>query len=119
MRTLLALMIALYPVISSARDLDGKHADDPLHKWFDGLASGKGLCCSFADGRSVADPDWGTNAKGYWVVVDGVKYDVPPEALVTVPNKFGQAVVWPYPEYSPDTGQTVTKIRCFLPGAGL
>ena len=41
-----------------ARDLDGRYANSPLKPWFDHLASGKGLCCSMADGESVADPDW-------------------------------------------------------------
>jgi hypothetical protein len=40
-----------------ARDLDGRYANSPLNSWFDGLASGKGLCCSFADGVSVQDVD--------------------------------------------------------------
>ena len=38
---------------------------------------------------------------------------VPDDAVVTEPNKFEPAVVWPY--MSPD-GQT--QIRCFIPGAG-
>jgi hypothetical protein len=41
-----------------ARDLDGRYADSPLHDWFNHLASGRGLCCSMADGEAVADPDW-------------------------------------------------------------
>ena len=40
-----------------ARDNDGKYANSPLKSWFDQLASGKGLCCSFADGVSVQDVD--------------------------------------------------------------
>ena len=38
------------------------HAHDPSHpelnEWFNRLASGKGLCCSFADGFVVSDVDW-------------------------------------------------------------
>jgi ABC-type uncharacterized transport system substrate-binding protein len=37
-------------------------AHDPSHpelnEWFNRLASGKGLCCSFADGVVVSDVDW-------------------------------------------------------------
>jgi len=37
-------------------------AHDPGHpeldEWFNRLASGKGLCCSFADGFAVSDVDW-------------------------------------------------------------
>ena len=39
----------------TARDLDGRYANSPLKPWFDHLASGRGLCCSMADGESVAD----------------------------------------------------------------
>lgn len=95
--------------------------DAKLHAWFDQLASGKGLCCSFADGLALDDPDWGmesvAGADGksqvivYWVKIEGQKIDVPPEALVTEPNKFGRAVVWPLR----DSGGHWT-VRCFMPG---
>jgi len=104
-----------------ARD-DGRWANSPLKAWFDSLASGKGLCCSFADGVSIKDVDWGTEAVAgadgktaivYWVMIDGKTIAVPPDAVVTVPNKFGAAVVWPYQD-----ADGKTQIRCFLPGAG-
>jgi len=41
-----------------ARD-DGRYRQSPLKPWFDSLRSGKGLCCSDADGFAVSDPDWG------------------------------------------------------------
>lgn len=97
-------------------------ADPKLHAWFDQLASGKGLCCSFADGVSIEDVDWDTatvaDASGqsqirYRVRLNGQWIPVPPEAVVTEPNKFGPAVVWPYQDMD---GKT--QIRCFLPGAG-
>ena len=76
---------------------------------FDRLASGNGLCWSFVDGFRVDDVDWDTQDGHYrvrlhreWIVV-----------VVTEPNKFGPAVVWPYMGAD---GQT--QIRCFLPGAG-
>lgn len=84
-----------------------------LSGWFDSLSSNRGPCCSFADGRTVEDPDWGTEGDHYWVRVDGEKITVPPDALVKVPNKFGRPVVWPYVE------DGVTKIRCFIAGAGI
>lgn len=93
------------------RDLDGKYANSPLHAWFDSLSSGKGLCCSFADGKQVNDVDWDVK-DGHYRVHLGEWIDVPDTALVTVPNKFGPAVVWPYDE----DGHTL--IRCFMPGAG-
>ena len=55
---ILSLVVACVVGGVRARDLDGRYANSPLKPWFDHLASGKGLCCSMADGESVADPDW-------------------------------------------------------------
>ena len=52
-------MSALLSNYVAARD-DGRYANEPLHAWFDQLASGKGLCCSFADGFKVENVDWDT-----------------------------------------------------------
>jgi len=111
----LAFVIA-FLVIAHARDFDGHYAqqDPKMHAWFNGLASGKGLCCSIADGRTLSDPDWGTHDDHYWVIVDGARYAVSADALITEPNKFGEAVVWPYVD-----ADGKTQIRCFMPGAGL
>jgi hypothetical protein len=97
-----------------ARD-DGRYANSPLKSWFDQLASGKGLCCSFADGFSIQDVDWDTAGPDgtYRVRIHGEWINVPPNAVVTEPNRFGPAVVWPYMD-----GDGQTQIRCFLPGAG-
>jgi hypothetical protein len=94
---------------------DGRYAtmNPALHAWFDQLASGKGLCCSFADGFSIADVDWDTDGVRYRVRVEGRWIDVPEAAVVTEPNRFGPAVMWPYQDADGDT-----QIRCFLPGAG-
>ena len=43
---------------------------------------------------------------GQWIVV-------PDAAVVTEPNRFGPAVVWPYNDRYGNT-----QIRCFMPGAG-
>ena len=75
----------------SARDPDGRYANSPLKQWFDQLASGKGLCCSFADGFSVQDVDWDTQDGSYRVRLQGEWVVVPDEALVTEPNRFGPA----------------------------
>ncbi len=96
-----------------ARDPDGRYANSPLKPWFDQLASGKGLCCSFADGVSVQDVDWDTRDGRYRVRLHGEWIVVPDSALVTEPNRFGPAVVWPYQD-----ANGVTQIRCFMPGAG-
>jgi hypothetical protein len=104
--------IVFFPAQLQARD-DGRFADSPLKSWFDRLASGKGLCCSFADGVKVEDVDWDTQDGRYRVRLDGRWIIVPDTALVTEPNKFGPAVVWPYQDA---TG--ATQIRCFIPGSG-
>jgi len=105
-------MTASVPSYVSAHD-DGRYANNPLHAWFDQLASGKGLCCSFADGYSIQDVDWDTREGHYRVRIKGAWIDVPEAAVVTEPNKYGPAVVWPYQD--PDGN---TQIRCFMPGAG-
>ncbi len=88
--------------------------DGPLHNWFNSLKSGSGdACCSYTDGRTVEDPDVDMDGNHYRVRVDGQWIDVPDLAVVTVPNRFGQAVVWPYKDYAGHI-----QIRCFLPGAG-
>ncbi len=105
-------IIVLVPTSLSAHD-DGQFGNSPLKAWFDRLASGKGLCCSFADGVSIQDVDWDTQGGRYRVRLKGQWFDVPDTALITEPNRFGPAVVWPYQD-----SEGVTQIRCFLPGAG-
>jgi hypothetical protein len=111
---LLVVPSLLVPSQVSARD-DGHYASEnpELHKWFDQLASAKGLCCSFADGVSVENVDWDTLDGRYRVRIQGQWVVVPDAAVVTEPNRFGPAVVWPYQD-----GEGATQIRCFLPGAG-
>ena len=105
-------MSALTSGSVAARD-DGRYANEPLHAWFDQLASGKGLCCSFADGVKVEDVDWDTQDGRYRVRLHGQWVIVPDAAVVTEPNRLGPAVVWPYEDAS-----GATQIRCFMPGAG-
>ncbi len=97
---------------TAARD-DGRFADSPLKPWFDQLKSGNGLCCSFADGVAVEDVDWDVRDGHYRVRLSGQWAAVPDNAVVTEPNRYGRAVVWPYQ----DAGGA-TRIRCFMPGAG-
>jgi len=103
---------AFVPGYLYARD-DGRFANSPLKQWFDRLASGKGLCCSFADGVSVQDIDWDSKDGRYRVRLDGEWVVVPDAAVVTEPNRFGPAVVWPYKDAA-----GATQIRCFIAGAG-
>ncbi|WP_414643083.1 hypothetical protein [Bradyrhizobium sp.] len=113
-----AVVIAAVTLPAFGRDLDGRYKDSPLRDWFEHLASGKGLCCSFADGYVVQDADWESRDGHYRVRVpkaadsdDGVWVDVPDEALITEPNKAGHTMVWP--SYT----HKGVSIRCFMPGS--
>jgi hypothetical protein len=87
-----------------------------LDEWFNRLASGKGLCCSFADGFAVSDFDWESKDGHYRVRLDGEWVDVPDEALITEPNRAGRTMVWPY-KADRWTDHPHTEIRCFIPGS--
>ncbi len=66
-----------------------------LNEWFNRLASGKGLCCSFADGSVVSDVDWELKDGHYRVRLEGRWIDVPDDAVITEPNRAGRTMVWP------------------------
>jgi hypothetical protein len=108
---LMSLLSLHFFAKANAKD-NGQYTNNPLKQWFDQLASGKGLCCSFADGVTVKDVDWDTKDGKYRVNINNVWIDVPDAAVVKEPNRFGPAVVWPYQDQN-----GVTQIRCFLPGA--
>ena len=108
-----ALLATLVAQTSHARDPDGRYArENPeLHKWFESLRSGKGPCCSDADGTAVSDVDWETANGHYRVRLDGEWVDVPDEAVITEPNRIGRTMVWPI------RGYLGISIRCFMPGS--
>lgn len=105
------LALTLTTTKAPARDLGGQYANSPLKQWFDGLKSGKGPCCSDADGYVVSDPDWESKNGHYRVRIEGVWYDVPDDAVITEPNRVGRTMVWPLKGWGGVT------IRCFMPGA--
>lgn len=105
---LLVMALMIHPAWS--RD-DGRYANSPLKQWFDSLKSGKGPCCSDADGYAVADPDWESKSGHYRVKIEGEWHDVPDEAVITEPNRAGRTMVWPIKGWGGIT------IRCFMPGA--
>ena len=91
-------------------------AHDPSHPefndWFNRLSSkGGGLCCSFADGFAVADPDWETKDGHYRVRLGNDWIDVPDDAVITEPNKARRTMVWPM------RFEGEISIRCFMPGS--
>ena len=93
-----------------ARD-DGRYSGSPLKQWFDSLRSGKGPCCSDADGSVVSDVDWELREGHYRVRLEGEWIDVPDDAVITEPNRAGRTMVWPV------KGAVGISIRCFLPGS--
>jgi hypothetical protein len=107
----LGILAACFFDVASARDLDGRYADSPLREWFDHLASGKGLCCSMADGEIVADPDWESKDGHYRVRLENEWFDVPDDSVITEPNRAGRTMVWPL-----RIGAAIS-IRCFMPGS--
>ena len=88
-------MLPLAADRGEARDPDGRYANSPLKQWFDSLKSGKGPCCSDADGSAVSDVDWESKDGHYRVRIDGEWHDVPDEAVITEPNRVGRTMVWP------------------------
>ena len=102
--------VAVFAGSATARD-DGRYANSPLKPWFDSLRSGRGLCCSDADGSAVSDVDWESKDGHYRVRLEGQWIDVPDDAVITVPNRAGRTMVWPV------KGASGISIRCFLPGS--
>lgn len=123
--TLASLLVAVgillaFAGAAFARD-DGRYAASPLKSWFDSLRSGKGPCCSDADGYALSDIDWQSVGGRYRVRVPIsndeadkntlIWVDVPEDAVITEPNRAGRTMVWPIWGYQGPT------IRCFMPGS--
>jgi hypothetical protein len=105
----LSVTAALLISNADARDLDGRYGNSSLKQWFDQLASGKGRCCSIADGEVVDDSDWDFRDGHYRVRLDGNWLDVPNDAVVNEPNRVGKTMVWPLNRFDG------LGIRCFMP----
>jgi len=93
-----------------AKEGDG-HSSSPLAGWFSGLKSGRGPCCSDADGNVVLDSDWVSKDGHYRVFIMREWLDVPDEAVIKEPNLDGRTIVWPLWIDGKPT------IRCFIPGS--
>lgn len=119
---LLVAALIIWVVPAKARD-DGRFAASALKPWFDSLRSGKGLCCSDADGSALSDADWETRGGKFFVHVPtrpaasageqpAMEWvEVPEDAVITEPNRVGRTMVWPI------YGYQGLSIRCFLPGS--
>ena len=108
---LIVIAACLFALPAAARDPDGRYANSPLKDWFDNLRSGKGPCCSDADGSALSDVDWQSRDGRYSVRLGGIWIDVPDEAVLLVPNLSGRTMVWPM------FNDGVMVIRCFIPGS--
>lgn len=111
---LIATVVALAccaPTLTHARDHGQYNSTPAMKAWFDSLKSGKGPCCSDADGTALSDVDWQSDGTHYRVRIDGAWHDVPDDAVLDVPNMAGRTMVWPL--YTP----TGVMIRCFIPGS--
>ncbi|MCS3725519.1 hypothetical protein [Bradyrhizobium betae] len=116
----IVLALLLWPLPSQARD-DGRYANSALKPWFDSLRSGKGPCCSDADGYALSDVDWESSGGHYRVRIPVSNdpadkavmtwVDVPDDAVITEPNRAGKTMVWPI------WGYQGPGIRCFMPGS--
>jgi hypothetical protein len=117
MRVFISAIILICLLWSHAypRDIDGRYAANPLKGWFDKLSSGKGPCCSDADGNVVVDADWESKDGHYRVRLDGEWYDVPDDAVIVEPNRDGRTIVWPIGYW--DGVKHTYGIRCFMPGS--
>jgi hypothetical protein len=121
----LAIVLTMVCTAALARDPDGRYANSPLKPWFDSLKSGRGPCCSDADGTALSDADWESKDGRYRVRVPAkegsrelVWVDVPDDAVITEPNLAGRTMVWPMYKQGSAYGTWVSGvyIRCFMPG---
>jgi hypothetical protein len=117
MRTLRGVFVLL--MTTSIAFAGGDWKDSPLHDWFAGLASRKGLCCSSADGVTITDAQWDMKDGHYRVFIYNQWIPIPDDAVVVEKNIYGQAVVWPYTRRTEnEVGriEVTIYVRCFLPG---
>jgi hypothetical protein len=91
-----------------------------LTPWLKDLKSTSNIpCCESDEAHALDEPDWRVSAEGhYQVFLEGDWRDVPNDAVVQGPNKYGRVLVWYV--VSKDTEGKVYSvyIRCFLPAAG-
>lgn len=109
--TTVGVVIALFLLMSPVRAHD--HNRPGLDDWYTGLRSGKGPCCGgpSVDATTLDGPDWETTDGRYRVRLKGQWHDVPPDAVLTEPNRDGRTLVWPI------EGWGGISIRCFMPGS--
>lgn len=96
-------LLATWP----ARAHDHNHPE--MNDWLKSLHSKGGAWCCNGDDTDPIDA-WETKGNGYRVKFRGEWFDVPEGALITEPNKDGDAKLWM------NKGYSGVGVRCFLPG---
>ncbi len=112
---IVVVVILTLTIPVKARD-DGRYANSAMKPWFDSLKSGKGPCCSDADGTALSDVDWEAKDGHYRVRIEGQWVDVPDNAVLTQPNLVGRTMVWPV-YYRSELNPVRVEIICFMPGS--
>src|SRR5262249_48096666 len=77
--------------------------------------------CIAVRGHPLDDGEWDIKNNKYRVFIQGEWIVVPDDAVISGPNKFGKAIVWLQDHADLASGeiQTITRIRCFIPGSGV
>ena len=108
--SVIAIIVLLLTTVTLLAHDKNHPVNSSMKSWFDSLTSGKGPCCSDADGSALSDVDWETKGGHYRVRINGNWIDVPDDAVLKQPNLYGKTMVWPI-----STLGYIT-IRCFIPG---
>lgn len=103
---LLALALSIHPAKSH------DHSKPGLDSWYQSLRSGRGPCCDGPgkDATHLSDVDWESKDGRYRVRIHGEWIDVPPDAVLNVPNRDGRTLVWTLHV----NGRPI--VRCFMVG---
>jgi len=89
-----ALLLALASHLGHARDLDGRYANSPLKQWFGPVfRSGKGPCCSDADGSALAMSIGNRKADTIAAARGRMDRCARRKAVITEPNRVGRTMV--------------------------
>ena len=109
----LAVLFAVLAPPTMARDNgQWQNVKPEIREWIRGLKNKAGHgCCDEADGFGAEELEWNARSGTYSVVIEGKRHVVPPEAVLTEPNRIGRAMVW----YVKDEAGAVI-IRCFIAG---
>jgi hypothetical protein len=104
------IVLLAWPFAALAHD----HSRPELNSWFESLKSGKGPCCSDADGTALSDTDWEARDGHYRVREPMVRR--PGRCRDQAAEPRGPTVVWPFYDWTIGKALRID-IRCFIPEA--